>query len=405
MATTIDFSKWDASKAWAAGASADDPAAFYQGICAARKAGDSKNRESYELPYRYSPSSPPNATGVRAALSQLSQTDGLTNRSEAQSALNSLMEQIQTAEKSRSGALNEMRNYRLEHRQEIPGGETRRKGFPSELRGKFVKQDGRSVYEVEGYATIYDRGYEMWDMAGPYMEVVDPHSLDRSLSQTPDVAFLVNHLGVAMARSRSRSGNPTLILRSDTTGMGIQAWLNAERQDVKDLASAIDDEIVDEMSFAFRIEDHVWDEDYTQLTLKQLNINRGDVSAVNFGANPFTSIAARAADWLEDLEHMPEVVVRELMNRVHRRNDVAAILPEFREAAESLITRNAEMYANVAAAHSDAQRVLDDAEEELASAPEPTNTRSVSAAMRELRSINKDYRKQLDNLELSSETN
>jgi HK97 family phage prohead protease len=315
------------------------------------------------------------------------------------------MEQIQTAEKSRSGALNEMRNYRLEHRQEIPGGETRRKGFPSELRGKFVKQDGRSVYEVEGYATIYDRGYEMWDMAGPYMEVVDPHSLDRSLSQTPDVAFLVNHLGVAMARSRSRSGNPTLILRSDTTGMGIQAWLNAERQDVKDLASAIDDEIVDEMSFAFRIEDHVWDEDYTQLTLKQLNINRGDVSAVNFGANPFTSIAARAADWLEDLEHMPEVVVRELMNRVHRRNDVAAILPEFREAAESLITRNAEMYANVAAAHSDAQRVLDDAEEELASAPEPTNTRSVSAAMRELRSINKDYRKQLDNLELSSETN
>lgn len=400
---TIDFSTWDASKAWAAGASADDPAAFYQGICAARKAGDPKDKESYDLPYRYSPSSPPNAAGVRAALSKLPHIDGLTNRSDAQTALNSLFEQVQTAEKGRASALDEMRNYRLEHYREVPGGDLRQRAFPGELRGKFVKQDGRSVYEVEGYATVYNRGYEMWDMAGPYTEIVDPHSLDRSLAQTPDVAFLVNHKGVAMARSRSRNGNPTLLLRSDTTGMHIQAWLNAERQDVKDLASAIDDEIVDEMSFAFRIEDHAWDDDYTQLVLKQLNINRGDVSAVNFGANPFTSIAARAADWLNDLERMPEVVVREVMNRVHRREDISKILPEFREAAESLIQRDAAMYANVAAAHSDAQRVLDDAEEELASAPEPTHTRSVSAAQREFKSLSKNYRKQLDQLGRSAE--
>ena len=402
---TIDFSTWSADKAWAAGASSDDPAAFYNGICAGRKAGDPKNRESYDLPYRYSPLSPPNATGVKAALARISQTKGLTNESAARSELDGFMTQILEAEKDRMSVLDAVRNYRLENYREVPGGDVRRRGFPSEMRGKFVKQDGRSVYEVEGYATIYNRGYEMWDMAGPYMEVVDQHSLDRSLSQTPDVAFLVNHLGVAMARSRSRSGNPTLILRSDTTGMGIQAWLNAERQDVKDLASAIDDEIVDEMSFAFRIEDHVWDEDYTQLTLKQLNINRGDVSAVNFGANPYTSIAARAADWLADLERMPDVVVRAAFERIQRRGDAMTIIPEIREAAEIVIKRNAEMYANVAAAHSDAQRVLDDAEEELASAPEPTHTRSVSAAMRELRSINKDYRKQLDNLERSSETN
>jgi HK97 family phage prohead protease len=333
----------------------------------------------------------------------LSTTDGLKNRSEAQATLNGLFEQVQTAENNRSGTLDDMRNYRLEHRQEVPGGELRRRGFPSEMRGKYTKQDGRSVYEVEGYATIYNRGYEMWDMAGPYMEVVDQHSLDRSLAQTPDVAFLVNHLGVAMARSRSRNGNPTLVLRSDTTGMHIQSWLNAERQDVKDLASAIDDGIVDEMSFAFRIEDHVWDEDYTQLTLKQLNINRGDVSAVNFGANPFTSIAARAADWLEDLEHMPEVVVREAFNRLHRRGDAMVLVPEIREAAEIVIKRNAEMFANVAKAHSDAQRVLDEAEEELASAPKPTNTRSAAAAMRELKAINKNYRAQLDQLERSAE--
>lgn len=400
---TIDFSTWDSNKAWAAGAASDDPAAFYKGISAGRKAGDPKTQEAYELPYRYSPSSPPNAAGVKAALSRIAQTPGLTNESAAKKELESLMVQIQEAETHRSSALDEMRNFRLAHYREVPGGDMRRRGFPSELRGKFIKQDTREIYEVEGYATVYNRGYEMWDMAGPYMEVVAPNSLDRSLAQTPDVAFLVNHLGVAMARSRSRNGNPTLILRSDTTGMHIQAWLNPDRQDVRDLASAIDDGIVDEMSFAFRIEDHAWDEDYTQLTLKQLNINRGDVSAVNFGANPFTSIAARAADWLEDLEHMPEVVVREVLNRVHRRGDVARILPEYRAAAESLIQRNAEMYANVASAHSDAQRNLDEAEEELASAPTPTHTRSVGAAMREFKSLKKDYRGQLDQLARSSD--
>jgi HK97 family phage prohead protease len=400
---TIDFSTWDANKAWAAGASSDDPAAFYDGICAGKKAGDPKTQAAHALPYRYSPSSPPNAAGVKAALSRLSQTDGLTNKADAQTKLDGLLTKVQAAEKNRMSTLDEMRNFRLEHYRDVPGGEMRRRGFPSELRGKYTKQDGRSVYEVEGYATIYNRGYEMWDMAGPYMEVVDQHSLDRSLAQTPDVAFLVNHLGVAMARSRSRNGNPTLVLRSDTTGMHIQSWLNAERQDVKDLASAIDDGIVDEMSFAFRIEDHVWDDDYTQLTLKQLNINRGDVSAVNFGANPFTSIAARAADWLEDLEHMPEVVVREAFNRLHRRGDSVTLVPEIRDAAETVIRRNAELYANVAQAHSDAQRVLDDAEEELASAPEPTHTRSAAAAMRELKSINKDYRRQLDQLDRSAE--
>jgi HK97 family phage prohead protease len=400
---TIDFSTWDASKAWAAGAASDDPAAFYNGICAGKKAGDPKTQEAHALPYRYSPTSPPNAAGVKNALARISQTDGLTNRSAAQSKLEGLMKTIQDAEKNRSGALDEMRNFRLEHRLEVPGGDVRRRAFPSELRGKTVSQDGRKVYEVEGYATVYNRGYEMWDMAGPYMEVVAPNSLDRSLSQTPDVAFLVNHLGVAMARSRSRNGNPTLLLRSDTTGMHVQAWLNLDREDVRTLASAIDDEIVDEMSFAFRIEDHVWDDDYTQLTLKQLNINRGDVSAVNYGANPYTTIAARAADWLEDLEHMPEVVVREVLNRVHRRSDAANILPQYREAAESLIQRNAEMYATVAAAHSDAQRNLDELEEELASAPEPTHTRTAQAAMRELRSLNKDYRKQLDQLDRSAD--
>ena len=398
----IDFSAWDGSKAMSAGAKADDPAAFYNAICAGKKAGDPSKQSSHALPYRYSPSSAPNAAGVRNALSRLPQTQGLTNKSEAQSKLEGLMKQVQEAEKNRSSALNEMRMYRLEHCREVPGGELRRRSFSSELRGKFIKDGSRTVYEVEGYATVYNRGYEMWDKAGPYTELVEPHALDRSLAGSPDVAFLVNHAGVAMARSRSRNGNPTLILRSDSTGLNIQAWLNADRQDVRDLAAAIDDHDVEEMSFAFRIDEYAWDEDYTQLSLKQLDINRGDVSAVNFGANPFTSIQARASEWLDDLEHMPEVVIREAINRVARRSDAASLIPEYQAAATALIRRNADLYASVAE-DVQARMAMDDEDEELVDGPETPKTRSVDLAMREFRTLTKDYQRQLAQLDRTSD--
>lgn len=90
----VDSSPWDASKAWHNGAASDDPAAFYKGICAGRKAGDPSTQDAWALPYKYHPGDAPNAAGVRAALSRLSSTKGLTNESEARSTLERLMKQI-----------------------------------------------------------------------------------------------------------------------------------------------------------------------------------------------------------------------------------------------------------------------------------------------------------------------
>jgi ATP-dependent Clp endopeptidase proteolytic subunit ClpP len=91
---SVDESTWDASKAWAAGADSDDPAKFYGGICAGRKAGDPSTQAAWALPYKYSPSSAPNAAGVRNALARLDQTQGLTNKPEAEALLKRLMKQI-----------------------------------------------------------------------------------------------------------------------------------------------------------------------------------------------------------------------------------------------------------------------------------------------------------------------
>jgi ATP-dependent protease ClpP protease subunit len=90
----IDNTDWDASKAWHNGATAGDPAAFYAGICAGRKTGDKTTQDAWALPYKYTPSSAPNAAGVRAALGRLDQTDGLTNHDDAQALLQRLMKRI-----------------------------------------------------------------------------------------------------------------------------------------------------------------------------------------------------------------------------------------------------------------------------------------------------------------------
>jgi Clp protease len=93
-AASVDNSDWDAGKAWSAGAASDDPAAFYAGICAGRRAGDKSTQAAWALPYKYSPSSPVNAAGVRNALSRLPQTQGLTNATEAKATLQKAMKQV-----------------------------------------------------------------------------------------------------------------------------------------------------------------------------------------------------------------------------------------------------------------------------------------------------------------------
>lgn len=94
-AASVDNSPWDAAKAWANGAAADDKAAFYAGITAGRRSGEDANTQAaYALPYRYTPDSAPNAEGVRQALSRLPQANGLTNEAAAKTKLEGLMKDI-----------------------------------------------------------------------------------------------------------------------------------------------------------------------------------------------------------------------------------------------------------------------------------------------------------------------
>jgi ATP-dependent protease ClpP protease subunit len=95
----VDESAWDASKAWSAGSASDDPEAFFRAICAGEKTvGDPGTQAHWALPYKYSPSSPPNRRGVAAALAALGGARGgvkdLKDPAAAKAKLQKIMKQI-----------------------------------------------------------------------------------------------------------------------------------------------------------------------------------------------------------------------------------------------------------------------------------------------------------------------
>lgn len=163
---------------------------------------------------------------------------------------------------------------------------------------------------LAGVASVVDTPYQMWDMFGPYVEKVSTRAFEASLSRGPDVAFLVNHTGLTMARTRAG----TLLLSSVSTGLGIETWLNRNRHDVHDLSIAIAEGSIDQMSFAAFLEEGEWNEDFSEFTILRLDLECGDVSAVNYGANPNTSISQRANQFLDQLDYLPERAAREALS-------------------------------------------------------------------------------------------
>jgi HK97 family phage prohead protease len=192
----------------------------------------------------------------------------------------------------------------------------RRVATPQEIRGE-QSQDptsGRRSYHTFGYFTTYERGYPMWDDFGPYVEMTMRGSGADTLASRPDLGFLVNHRGVTMARTKTG----TLKLREDSHGGYHDAWLNPERRDVADLIIAIEDRDIDEMSFAFMIPDGkgLWADDFTTFQIHAYDLERGDVSAVNNGANPYTDIAGGAGEVLRSLDRLPAAARREAAARL-----------------------------------------------------------------------------------------
>lgn len=157
--------------------------------------------------------------------------------------------------------------------------------------------DEAGTATLRGYATTYGQPYEMWDFYGSYQEVVEAGAGAASLAASPDVKTLFNHDGMPMARTRT---SETLELSEDDHGLLSVSEVDLRLTVAREVVLAIEADLIDEMSFAFVIERGLWSPDYTQYTIKQYTIDRGDVSPVTYGANPTTDIGVERASDADD---------------------------------------------------------------------------------------------------------
>lgn len=173
----------------------------------------------------------------------------------------------------------------------IHGIATRSAGTIMEARvGRLeARANGDGTFHIAGYATTWDTPYEV--AGGPpfgWTETIARGAADKALAERDDTRFLINHEGVALARSKSK----TMTMRADDLGLFVDVpALDLSNPRAQELASAITRGDLDEMSFAFSVTSQKWNDDYTERTITGLRLY--DVSAVTYPANPATIIGAR----------------------------------------------------------------------------------------------------------------
>ena len=151
--------------------------------------------------------------------------------------------------------------------------------------------DSSPAFTVSGYASVVEQPYDM----GGYTETISRGAFATTLSKNPDVQLLVNHEGLPLARTTIMRGRPGhLSLTEDGQGLRFDAQLDKDDLDARALHRKISSGLMDQRSFAFTVTDQSWNDSRTKRTITGVDLDRGDVSIVNYGASPTTSVDARA---------------------------------------------------------------------------------------------------------------
>lgn len=160
-----------------------------------------------------------------------------------------------------------------------------------------VRASSKASPVVSTFASVTEAPYEMYDMFGPYTEVVMADAFDATVAADPMVEFTLNHGaggGLPMAHTRNGTLELSVIKGAEVNGLWYDASVDPTRNDVSDMLKAMERLDLAESSFKFRIVRGQWSPDWMEYHILEVDIDRGDVSAVNFGANPHT-----AADMLK----------------------------------------------------------------------------------------------------------
>ena len=130
-------------------------------------------------------------------------------------------------------------------------------------------QDGKM--EIKGYAVVFDSP-ETYD----YTEIIDKHALDET--DMSDVVLRYNHNDSFMVLARTR--NRSLNLEKDEKGLMIDAKLQSDITDHKNIYNAIKSGLIDKQSFAFTVTEDDYDYDTDTRIIKKIG-RLFDVSVVD----------------------------------------------------------------------------------------------------------------------------
>lgn len=197
-----------------------------------------------------------------------------------------------------------------ERRAEIGGGHGRTSPWASQIR---ISEPGDGPLTFDGFASVTEQGYEMWDMYGPYTEVIDLAAFDVTLAQSDlSVPFVVAHDAIrVMARTDSTGdvGKLTLTAVKDGEQTGLHALatnLDGDDGDVAYMLPKWRSGLVREMSFRFTITSGQWSPDYMEYRIKGVDLHRGDVCTCTYGANPYTDGAGLRSEERPAVVRQPE---------------------------------------------------------------------------------------------------
>lgn len=178
-----------------------------------------------------------------------------------------------------------------------------------------LREEDDNTYTLEGYASTFQE-YDMYGGPAAYgwIERIDPGAFEKTLREKPDLHLLVNHAGMPLARTKSG----TLQLSADDHGLKVVAQLDKRDPEAQALAVKMERGDMDEMSFAFRVKAQEWraadgyeEDDQSYRTITEVSLHKGDVSVVNWGANPTTSAGIRSAS--DALRYLAECDESELV--------------------------------------------------------------------------------------------
>jgi HK97 family phage prohead protease len=190
---------------------------------------------------------------------------------------------------------------------------------PLETRAAHMEvRETQAGVQFRGYASVFERPYEAGDKFGTWMETVKVGAFRRTLGENPDVPLLANHEGLPLARTTSG----TLRLSEDAIGLYMDADLDPQDPDVQAVVGKMRRGDLYECSFAFVATAQRWSDDRSERTLDAVSINRGDVSIVNFGANPATTATVRHSEMAIERR---ESRIAEIGKRVQRRVPITGL--------------------------------------------------------------------------------